>query len=202
MTNAKIIKNVCDIIKDMRTAKDIVVGDIVGTILITKKQIEPYYSKTSMMFYGICKTCNIERKLSSSHVGVILRGRGGGCHCSRRRSGTDTEYKWRYQSYAQAAKKRNLEWELSYEQFLDVTQQNCYYCGIQPEMRPSHHKRWGFKFPMSGIDRVDSAKGYVEENTVPCCSHCNQAKWDHSTEEFLDWVKRIYTNQFQEVVNA
>ena len=186
----------------MKTAKNINVGDIVGTVLVLSKQVEPHYNRTSMMFYGVCQKCGTERKLISSHVNVILRGRGGGCHCSRRRESTSSEYKWRYQSYIKAAKKRSLEWNLDYEQFLDITQQNCYYCGSEPEMRPSHHKRWDFKFPMSGIDRVNSEKGYVEGNIVPCCSHCNQAKWDYSTEEFLDWVKRIYTNQFQEVMQA
>lgn len=180
----------------MKTAKDINVGDIVGTILITKKQIEPYYSKTSMMFYGICQTCSVERKLTLSHVGVILKGRGGGCHCSRRRFGTDSEYKWRYQSYIQAAKKRSLSWNIEYKQFLEITKQKCYYCDAEPEMRPSHSKRWGFKFPMSGIDRIDSNRGYEIDNVVPCCSYCNQAKWDHDVQDFLLWIKRVYSHQF------
>jgi hypothetical protein len=182
----------------MKTSKDINVGDIVGTVLINKKQIEPYYKRTSMMFYGTCQNCNAERKLKSSHVNVILKGRGGGCHCSRRRDGADSEYKWRYQSYIQAAKKRNLSWEMDYDMFLDITQQNCYYCDAKPEMRPSHHKRWNFKFPMSGIDRIDSSRGYEIKNVVSCCSYCNQAKWDHDIQDFLEWIKRVYSHQFKE----
>jgi hypothetical protein len=182
----------------MKTSKDINVGDIVGTVLINKKQIEPYYKTTSMMFYGTCQNCNAEIKLKSSHANVILKGRGGGCHCSRRRVGTGSEYKWRYQSYMQAAKKRNLSWEIDYDKFLDITQQNCYYCNTEPEMRPSHHKRWDFKFPMSGIDRMDSSRGYEVDNVVPCCSYCNQAKWDHDIKDFLEWIKRVYSHQYKE----
>ena len=183
-------------------AKDIKVGDVVGTILIDKKQIEPHYSKTSTVFYGKCQECFSERRLTSSHVGMILKGRGAGCHCSRRSTGTESEYKWRYQSYIQAAKKRGLNWNIDYKQFLDITQQNCYYCGIKSEMRPSHSKRWDFKFPMSGIDRMNSNRGYEMDNVVPCCSYCNQAKWDHDVQNFLLWIKRVYSHQFQEVVNG
>ena len=181
-------------------AKDIKIGDIVGTILIDKKQIEPHYSKTSTIFYGKCQECFSERRLTSSHVGMILKGRGAGCHCSRRSTGTESEYKWRYQSYIQAAKKRELNWNIGYNQFLDIIQQNCYYCGIKPEMRPSHSKRWDFKFPMSGIDRMDSSRGYEMSNVVACCSFCNQAKWDHDVQDFLLWIKRVYSHQFQEIV--
>jgi hypothetical protein len=186
----------------MKTPKDVKVGDVVGTVLITKKQVERHYDRTSMMFYGTCQKCKAERKLKSSHVSVILKGRGGGCHCSRRRESADSEYKWRYQSYMQAAKKRNLVWEINYNQFLDITQKNCYYCNTKPEMRPSHHKRWDFKFPMSGIDRVDSSYGYEINNIVPCCSYCNQAKWDHDMKDFLKWIQKVYKHQFQEVVVA
>lgn len=180
----------------MKSPKNVKVGDVVGTVLITKKQIEPYYSKTSTMFYGVCQNCNSERKMPPSHIGVILKGRGAGCHCSRRRYGTDSEYKWRYQNYIQAAKKRNLEWEINYNNFLDIVKKNCYYCGEKPEMRPSHSKRWDFKFPMSGIDRINSSAGYTKNNIVPCCSHCNQAKWDYTTEEFFSWIKKVYEYQF------
>jgi hypothetical protein len=186
----------------MRTSKDIEVGDIVGTVLITKKKIEPHYGKTSMMFYGTCQKCGTERKLKSSHINVILKGRGGGCHCSRRRDVADSDYKWRYQNYIQAAKKRNLKWEIDYDYFLDITRKNCYYCNVEPEMRPSHHKRWDFKFPMSGIDRMNPSRGYEIDNIVPCCSYCNQAKWNHDVKDFLNWIKRVYNNQFQEVISA
>jgi hypothetical protein len=186
----------------MKYLPEIDKGSTVGTILITNRQLEKHYSRTATFFYGVCQICNKEKKLISSHVGQILLGRGTGCRCSTRSTDTEPEYKWRYQSYNQAARKRNLEWDISYQQFIDITQKNCYYCGEEPEMRPSHGKRWDFKFPMSGIDRVDSKIGYKSNNVVACCSYCNQAKWDHDVQDFLLWVRKIYTHQFQEVVVA
>jgi len=182
----------------MITPKDIKIGDLVGTVLIIDKRIEPYYSKTSTMFYAVCQNCKAERKITSSHLGAILRGRGKGCHCSRRGTDSETEYKWRYQSYIQSAKKRGLSWDIDYPQFLNITKNNCHYCNASPEMRPSHSKRWEFKFPMSGIDRIDSSRGYEADNIVACCSYCNQAKWDHDVKDFLEWIKRVYSHQYKE----
>ena len=48
----------------------------------------------------------------------------------------------------------------------------------------------------NGLDRIDSSKGYSSENTVPCCKYCNTAKNTMSVNEFMEWVKRIYSYNF------
>ena len=45
---------------------------------------------------------------------------------------------------------------------------------------------------VNGIDRVDSSKGYVEDNVVSCCKYCNTAKNTMSRDEFFKWIKRVY----------
>lgn len=177
---------------DMKTSKDIVTGDLVGSILISGKE--------GRVFFGTCQNCEEFRSINANHINAILKGRGKGCHCSRRRSDPMPELSWRFSNYERAAKKRGLTWELRMSDFLDITRENCYYCGAEPEMRPSHAKSWGYKFPMSGIDRMNSSRGYEIDNVVPCCSYCNQAKWDHDVQDFLLWIKRVYSHQFQEVV--
>ena len=163
------------------------------------------------MFYGNCQVCGATVKLPSSHVGMILKGRGKGCHCSRRSTDTNSEYKWNYSNYGRNARLRGLTYLITLQEFMSLVKSNCAYCGLEPEMRPSHHKRWDFKFPMSGIDRKDPKRGYESDNVVPCCSFCNQAKWDHSEQDFLNWVNRVsaYQNKnkeedlvFQEVISA
>jgi hypothetical protein len=91
----------------------------------------------------------------------------------------------RYSIYKYHAKVRNLEWAISKEQFKEVTEQECCYCG-------EFNKYKGMEFEYCGIDRVDSDKGYVIDNCVPCCAYCNQAKSDLTYQQFLDLVKRIY----------
>lgn len=45
---------------------------------------------------------------------------------------------------------------------------------------------------MNGIDRVDSSKGYVDGNMVPCCSTCNWMKSNLLVGEFLAHIKSIH----------
>lgn len=75
----------------------------------------------------------------------------------------------RYNIYKKNAKKRNLEFLLTKNQFYNLTAQPCCYCGdLQGH---------------NGIDRVDSSKGYTVDNCVSCCSRCNIMKMDLNKDE-------------------
>lgn len=45
---------------------------------------------------------------------------------------------------------------------------------------------------VNGIDRLDSEKGYVKENCVPCCWDCNRMKQTLTEQQFLKKVEQIY----------
>lgn len=80
------------------------------------------------------------------------------------------------------AKKRSrakgIPYELSDSHFEQMAMSDCFYCGAAAS-------------PINGIDRVDSAGGYVEGNVVPACADCNYAKRSMTVEHFLDLAKRI-----------
>ena len=78
--------------------------------------------------------------------------------------------------------RRQLEWKLTIEEFEKIIRQPCYYCG---EMDG--------KF--SGVDRIDSNKGYTIENCVPCCKTCNRMKRTMSPQEFVKRCKKIVQYQ-------
>ena len=91
--------------------------------------------------------------------------------------------KARYKKYELDAKKRGLPFELSLEEFDEITKMSCEYCGgYSDELN-------GIKF--NGIDRIDSNKGYTEDNCVPCCIYCNRMKLDYSTEFWFNQMKKI-----------
>jgi hypothetical protein len=94
------------------------------------------------------------------------------------------------QGYRLRAKRRKLGWELTDQQFDQLTQSNCYYCGIQPSSI-SHRESLNGDFVYNGIDRKDNVKGYTTENAVSCCGVCNKMKLAMSAEEFLAHVRRI-----------
>lgn len=74
-----------------------------------------------------------------------------------------------------------------------IVRQPCHYCG-QSEMRSGYAGGAGGTMPLVGVDRIDSNLGYVEGNTVPCCSTCNRAKLDASYGDFIEWVRRVAQN--------
>lgn len=102
--------------------------------------------------------------------------------------------------------------ELSFNEFLYLSQQNCFYCNIPPyrvynkyKNLKSNHKYIKSKnklniaklegnFTYNGLDRIDSNLTHTLDNVVPCCSQCNYAKHVRSLDEFKDWIIRVHDN--------
>lgn len=97
------------------------------------------------------------------------------------------------QSYKNNAKKRNISWELSDKEVDNIIHKPCFYCGnVDSNKMVTKGCPDGYQY--NGIDRIDSNKGYIVSNAVPCCKICNIAKHDMSQKEFYEWVKRISKN--------
>jgi hypothetical protein len=95
-----------------------------------------------------------------------------------------------YCSYVCSARKKGLTFSLSKSDFFNLTQKNCYYCGISPSQSFVRGNPNG-EFIYNGVDRVDSLKGYELNNVVSCCKTCNYAKRDMTQEEFYSWTDRL-----------
>jgi hypothetical protein len=94
--------------------------------------------------------------------------------------------------YRRNAKLRELKWELTKEQFRAITSEPCHYCGAIPaQIQESEGKTSGC-YIYNGIDRLDSANGYVVGNIVACCGTCNRMKMDMPYKEFMMQIARIY----------
>lgn len=94
--------------------------------------------------------------------------------------------------YKKGAKRRELVWGLSNEQFYNLTQLPCHYCGCLPfntteKISPNSYGHFTF----NGIDRINDNIGYEINNCVPCCHPCNLAKNTHTYDSFLEWIKRM-----------
>lgn len=108
--------------------------------------------------------------------------------------------------YKNNAKSRNLDFDLSDEQFKKLTTSNCFYCNQVPSMHTRNsnvkYKNEGIaefgNYIYNGIDRIDSDLGYTIENCVPCCGICNIAKSNYKQDEFLEWIKRVYKHTFKD----
>lgn len=89
------------------------------------------------------------------------------------------------------ATKRKMEFNLNENEFITLTSDNCYYCGIQPLQRIKNNKSI---YIYNGIDRIDNQIGYNISNTVTCCKQCNYAKRNMSSSDFYNWIQKIYKN--------
>lgn len=100
--------------------------------------------------------------------------------------------------YHYSAKRRDLSWSLTENQFRRIIGERCYYC-VAPPSNVQKVKRTSTdssgEFLYSGIDRKDNEGGYSIGNCVPCCETCNHAKHKMSHDEFLAWVERLASNQ-------
>lgn len=95
-----------------------------------------------------------------------------------------------YRAYKINAPKRNHVFDLTLDQFRDMTKQNCHYCGTPPNKIASSGSEIS-KYLYNGIDRKDNNKGYTLENCVPCCNTCNYAKYTKSYSEFKKWIENL-----------
>jgi len=100
--------------------------------------------------------------------------------------------------YKNGATKRRLAWQLSDDVAWTIVCNSCYWCGAAPEMRKmweADRRNRTIEYPLNGIDRLDSRKGYVTDNVVTSCTQCNRAKGDLSPQEFLEHVAKIVNYQ-------
>lgn len=98
--------------------------------------------------------------------------------------------------YKHNAKKKGQEYSLTEEQFFELTQKDCYYCGVSPNSILKSQNRTGGDYIYNGLDRIDNKKGYTIDNIVSCCKFCNYAKNIRTEQEFKDWVKKIYNKMY------
>lgn len=128
----------------------------------------------------------------------LTRGKTRSCGCLRsekRGYRTDeghTSLVKLFSNYKSSAKVRNLPFELTFEQFKELSEQNCFYCGCPPSSFYNVKDANGGVL-YNGIDRVDSSNGYTLDNVVTACGICNRAKLDMNQSEFLLWIERLKT---------
>ena len=106
------------------------------------------------------------------------------------------------QKYLKKRNKTPNEDLISFESYCDIVKKKCSYCGCEPNRkikdRLNHNKLMSDTVvTISGVDRVDSNKGYIEGNCVSCCFECNRSKSDMSKKDFLNLIKRIYLYNFK-----
>jgi hypothetical protein len=153
--------------------------------------IQPSGQKRAM--WKVVCDCGNEKILSAT---TFTHGTTISCGC-RKKEGLrklpfgQASLNHKFNMYRHDAKARNLTFELTKDEFADLTGRNCNYCGVEGYSKTKARPTSNGAYLSNGIDRVDSTKGYVIWNCVPCCPICNKMKLNLPYQQFIDHVKRI-----------
>lgn len=98
--------------------------------------------------------------------------------------------------------------DLTFEQFLNLSQQKCHYCNKEPsntanrlaKKDASQFFRENSKFIYNGLDRIDNNSSHTITNCCTCCKECNFSKINLTLENFIQMVKNICENKSNHIL--
>ena len=185
--------------------KRYVPGDIIGPYEL----LERAPNKNGMTMWKVrCTKCGKEQIQSTSNMKVHSTDKCSYCDNPNAFQGSTGKFvRWSYDelfynwyksrilAFNKNSKCKHKDFELTLEQFSKLIHDNCAYCGAPPEKNSDFYKNLRRKsvddIPVNGIDRIDSNKGYVVGNCVPCCTYCNRMKFDMPFEKFKNKILTI-----------
>ena len=145
-----------------------------------------------------CK-CGVEKVVTYR---LLRQGGSSSCLACRPKRSRNVATMWRllWNVYRQ----RGRDFHLTVSELKVLSLLPCAYCGKEPSnvLRRKYQAggKYGYEVApemtlrYSGIDRIDSTKGYVHGNVVPCCWVCNKIKSALPLDEFLGVIARIHTH--------
>jgi hypothetical protein len=183
------------------------VGDTVNDFLVVALLPQGKAGK-HRRYRVMCPRCKQEVTMTSQ---TILNSKS--CGCTKKDSSTwkrkgainrpwklpegEASFNYLYYQYQCSAKKRNIFFELTREEFKAIITKPCSYCGdCCQSVRLSKGANGGFNY--TGIDRRNNNEGYTLNNSIACCKTCNFMKLDHDYDFFLSHLQKILTYRSNE----
>lgn len=160
-----------------------------------------YYTRPQL--YWICK-CDCGTIKSIRGCTLIKRTRSCGCIQKEKAAITGNAtgkftieklQKDLFVRHVKGAKLRKIDFEIPFDFFTKIINEDCYYCGDAPYSSIIHKYKNDLILKWNGMDRTNPDLGYTIDNVVPCCPPCNYAKLKQSKYAFLNWVKKVYEYQ-------
>lgn len=166
-------------------------GQKIGLLTVvgySHSHIFPSGQKAAM--WNVVCDCGVAKQISSSNLAT---SRSCGClvkaGLGKKPFGV-ASFNLKFNQYKAGAKRRNIKFALTKEQFLQIVKQPCFYCGAI-DSTTTQGKRCHGHFQSNGIDRIDSRQEYCLANCVACCPTCNKMKMDLPQDQFFAHMKKI-----------
>ena len=138
-----------------------------------------------------CEKCGTEWRTKAEHLRTKLAC-AGKCKRPHTNRPSTNAIDAVYNTCENSAKIRDLEFNISKDDFIFLSQQPCRYCGEAPA-RTRRHKSGNFVY--WGLDRIENNRGYLNDNCCAACPQCNRMKLTQSFSEFMAHVDRIHDYQ-------
>lgn len=137
----------------------------------------------------LCKPCNLETSRA-------YRKRNSKKYYANQREKRETESVFISQhlyNLKTRACKKGLEVTVTSEFLTELLQKSDYRCSVTGlEMNLETHPRKKANPFKASLDRINSTKGYTQDNVQWVCWAVNQMKPDKTEEEFEFWIKALY----------
>lgn len=132
------------------------------------------------------------------------------CGCMHAETKAEASQKMRvYDTYSERSArhiwgKEYRDGGLTFEQFYELSQKNCFYCGAAPSSISNPHKndenssqkaKDEGDFVYNGLDRMNNDYKHTLENVVPCCKICNLTKGIMNMEDFEKFIRAIHAHR-------
>lgn len=130
-----------------------------------------------------------------AYGGHLREGTRKSCGCLSEKRVLETGINKIMSFYRRKAKKRGIQFNLSREEFKSLIVENCFYCGTAPENILLRQKSKKLQIVYTGIDRIDSSKAYIKQNCVPACFMCNRSKSNTPLDQWLLYLKKLFSHQ-------
>lgn len=90
--------------------------------------------------------------------------------------------------------------DITLEEFLEMSQQDCFYCGSSVQDSGSIHRarnNLDIVWQYHGLDRLNNFDSHTRSNCVTACWNCNEFKRGRSFAQFMNKVISIYNRRIQ-----
>lgn len=183
--------------KERSDIKDLT-GKRFGKLVVISKAGSIIKNGRSKVYWTCICDCGVSRDIMGES---LVSGNTTACGCVRKENAFrlkaynklpdgEASFNSLYKALCIRAGKKQIELQISKEEFKILTKKNCYYCGVPPQQ--SHSNRIGStQYVYNGLDRIDNSLGYTLNNVVPCCGRCNRMKGILTQDFFIKHVIKI-----------
>lgn len=185
-----------DVVPSLQSYSLIPIGTKFGRWTVLENDLRKKYKSLNPRACRVCCDCE-KQTIATIPYSALRSGHSSSCGCVKGRRSIETIWLDLYRQL----RRRGWEIELTFIEFKAISQLPCAYCNKAPsnihrvkykvdgKNKRNDDPKWNILY--SGMDRVDSTRGYIYGNVVPCCGECNQMKSALPLDKFFELIERI-----------